>query len=499
VLKRTASFGWEVNALGLVESKLGKIWYYSSILLVIEGMALFLPGLMAYLMDNEVGLAVIFFSVGGFSLLLGFISILILGTPARLGLDEALSIAAFGWLLLTFIGSLPFSLGGYLSPLDAFFESMSGFTATGLTMFSDVETLPQSILFWRSFTQWIGGVGVIVLFLSILIRSSGIAAKLYKAEGRTDRIAHNIVSTARRIWLIYILYTVLCILGLIALMGADRAFDAVNVGMTCLATGGFAVTNNSIEAYSAAVAVFLIPFMLLGGISFASHRHLLKGEFSKFFTIEVKAIMLIFFLSSIILWTRVGGLNAFFQTSSALTGTGFSSTTIGGQNGWDDFSKFILSILMVTGGGYGSTSSALKMIRVIIIIYAVAWVVKKFLYSRKAVIPFKIGRNTYPVEEIRTATLYSILYILVLCLGALVFMASPAPEGFYGPNGPTSYTAADSLFEVASAEGNVGLTAGLTSSDMAPHLKIVLIIEMWVGRLEIFPVLTLLAAPFRRR
>jgi trk system potassium uptake protein TrkH len=112
---------------------------------------------------------------------------------------------------------------------------MSGFTATGLTMFQDVENLPQSILFWRSFTQWIGGVGVIVLFLSILIRSSGIAAKLYKAEGRTDRIAHNIVSTARRIWLIYILYTVLCILGLIALMGPDRAFDAVNVGMTCLA------------------------------------------------------------------------------------------------------------------------------------------------------------------------------------------------------------------------------------------------------------------------
>jgi trk system potassium uptake protein TrkH len=493
-----------VNALGLGEGKLGKIWYYSSILLVIEGMALFLPGLMAYLADNEVGLAIIFFSVGGASLLVGFVSILIIGTPSRLGLDEALSIAAFGWLLLTFIGSLPFSLGGYLSPLDAFFESMSGFTATGLTMFAgergqaviDVESLPSSILFWRSFTQWIGGVGVIVLFLSILIRSSGIAAKLYKAEGRTDRIAHNIVSTARRIWLIYILYTVLCIVGLIALMGPDRAFDAVNVGMTCLATGGFAVTNNSIEAYSPVVAVFLIPFMLLGGISFASHRHLLKGELSKFFTIEVKAILMIFFLSSVIIWTRVGGLNAFFQTSSALTGTGFSTATIGD---WDDFSKFILSILMVTGGGYGSTSSALKMIRVVIIIYAVAWVVKKFLYSRKAVIPFKIGRNTYPVEEIRTATLYSILYILVLCLGALVFMASPAPDGFYGPNGPSSYTAADSLFEVASAEGNVGLTAGLTTSDMAPHLKIVLIIEMWVGRLEIFPVLTLLAAPFRRR
>jgi trk system potassium uptake protein TrkH len=487
-----------VKALGLGESKFGKIWYYSSVLMVIEGMAMFLPGLLAYV-DGDVALAIIFFAVGGFSLLFGFVSMIFLGRPTRLGYDEALSIAAFGWLLLTFMGSLPFWLGGYdnaLSPLDGFFESMSGFTATGLTMYADVETLPRAILFWRSFTQWIGGVGVIVLFLSILIRSSGIAAKLYKAEGRTDRIATNIVSTARRIWGIYILYTVLCIIGLIALMGVGKSFDAVNVSMTCLATGGFAVTNDSIAAYPGYIAAFIIPFMLLGGISFASHRHLLKRNFKEFFTIEVKAILLIVFITSIFLMTRVNGLDSFFQTSSALTGTGFSTANVGK---WDDFSKFILSILMVLGGGYGSTSSALKMIRVVIIIYAVAWVVKKFLYSRKAVIPFKIGRNTYPVEEIRVATLYSILYIIVLCLGALVFMATTTPEGFYGPDGPTTYTAADSLFEVASAEGNVGLSTGVTNAAMPGHLKVVLIIEMWVGRLEIFPVLTLLAVPFRKR
>jgi trk system potassium uptake protein TrkH len=472
-----------VKALVLGESKLGKIWYYSSVLMVIEGMALFLPGLVAYVVDSNTSLAIIFFAVGGFSLLIGFLSIIALGKPTRLGYDEALSVAAFGWLLLTLIGSLPFSFGGYLPPLDAFFESMSGFTATGLTMFTDVESLPRSILFWRSFTQWIGGVGVIVLFLSILIRSSGIAAKLYKAEGRTDRIATNIVSTARRIWGIYILYTVLCIVGLVVLMGANRFFDAVNVSMTCLATGGFAVTNNSIEAYEWYVAIFIIPFMILGGISFASHRFLLKGQLGKFFTIEVKAIFAILFLSSFFLWTRVGGLNASFQTSSALTGTGFSTANIAD---WDDFSKFVLSILMVLGGGYGSTSSALKMIRVVIIIYAVAWVVKKYLYSSKAVIPFKIGRTTYPVEEIRIATLYSILYILVLCLGALIFMAG-------------GHSAADSLFEVASAEGNVGLTVGITNIEMPAYEKVVLIIEMWVGRLEIFPVLTLLAVPFRKR
>ncbi len=472
-----------MKALGLGESKFGKIWYYSSVLLVIEGLALLLPGLVAYVIDSDFNLSMIFFGVGAFSLIVGFLSIFLLGRPTRLGYDEALSIAAFGWLLMTFVGSLPFSLSGKLPALDAFFESMSGFTATGLTMFGDrVESLPYSILFWRTFTQWIGGVGVIVLFLSILIRSSGIAAKLYKAEGRTDRISTNIVSTARRIWGIYILYTVLCIIGLTILLGG-RVFDAINIGMTSLATGGFSVTNDSIATYDWPVAVFIIPFMLLGGISFASHRFLLKGRFKEFFTIEVKAIMLIIFISSIFLMTRHSGLDSTFQTTSALTGTGFSTAKIAA---WDDFSKFMMSILMVMGGGYGSTSSALKMFRVVIIIYAVAWVVKKFLYSRKAVIPFKLGKNTYPVEEIRTATLYAILYIIVLCIGALIFMAG-------------GHSAADSLFEVASAEGNVGLSVGITNSSMHAYEKVVLIIEMWVGRLEIFPVLTLLAVPFRKR
>ncbi len=473
-----------MKPLDVDSSKFGKIWYYSSILLIIEGLALLLPGLMAYIMDNDGNLALIFFGLGGFSLAIGFLSIFLLGRPSRLGYDEALSIAAFGWLLVTFVGSLPFSLSGSLSPLDAFFESMSGFTATGLTMYGDrVESLPRAILFWRSLTQWIGGVGVIVLFLSILIRSSGIAAKLYKAEGRTDRIALNVVSTARRIWGVYILYTVLCAVGLIILLGVDRIFDAINVSMTCLATGGFAVTNNSIEAYPWYVAVFIIPFMLLGAISFASHIQLLRGRLKDFFTLEVKAILIIFFFTSVILMTRINGLNSIFQTSSALTGTGFSTDDVGG---WDDFSKFVVSILMVLGGGYGSTSSALKMIRVVIIIYAIAWVVKKFLYSRNAVIPFKVGKQTFPIEEIRTATLYSILYIIVLCFGAMIFMAG-------------GHSAADSLFEVASAEGNVGLSVGITGPGMPDHEKVVLIIEMWVGRLEIFPVLTLLAVPFRKR
>lgn len=514
------------------------ITYYTLYFFMIGGAALLLPGALALLLDGELGikLATIFFGTGAACLGIGFAARFFLTRPSRLGFDAALSVAALGWLLLATIGALPYALAydasegvnPGLAPEDAFFESMSGFTATGLTMYPGVITvsaenitsemviingtglnmtaenatsgpgqlnatgnatvdavasLPRSILFWRSFTQWLGGVGVIVIFISLLIRSSGIATKLYKAEGRTDKIAPTIASTARKIWTIYMLYTGLCIAGLIAL-GVDP-FASVNLAMTTLATGGFAVTANGIGGYQWYVAVMIIPFMILGGISFVSHTHLLKGKLKEFFSIEVRAMFLFILLFSILLGLLHGALHSSFQVTSAITGTGFSTTPITAENGWNDFSKFIMSLLMVMGGGYGSTASALKMIRVVIFIYSIGWIVKKSLYSSNAKIPFRVGKKIYPIEDVRNVALYSMLYLVVLMFGALFFMA----EGF---------TAMDSIFEVASAEGNVGLSTGITNAAMKFHLKAVLILEMWVGRLEILPVLTLLAKPFKK-
>ena len=407
-------------------------------------------------------------------------------------------LSAFIWLVLPFISAVPYVLAGKLidpsiglSPVDAFFESMSGYTATGLTMYTDVESLPMSVLFWRSLTEWIGGVGVIVLFLTVFIRRSGtVAHKLYSAEGRSDRIVPSVISTARQIWLIYLGYTLAGTLALMAL--GMSAFDSLNHSMTAMATGGFSVRNASIGAYGNPLYEDVIMIlMLLGGISFVLHSKLLRGKVKEFLSnIEITTMFFIILFFSIAMYFSMyrgnfaaGGMQAaFFQSISALTGTGFATDDL---SRWNDFSKFMMTILMIFGGGYGSTASALKLIRVAVLLYAVWWTAKRALLPEHAVLKFKMAGRIYSDKELQSVALYAWVYLTLLVLGALVFMFS-------------GYSAVDSLFEVASAEGNVGLSVGITSPFMPLHQKIVLIIEMWAGRLEIFPVLILFLAPFRK-
>ena len=405
---------------------------------------------------------------------------------ADIRIRHAFVIAALSWFFMSLLGSIPFFIAGYLDILSAWFESMSGFTATGLTMFSDVESLPKSILLWRSITQWVGGVGIVVLFLSVMMRRSKIFQSLYMAEGRTDKIVPSIVGTTRRIWFIYSLYTLLAFLTFFYL--GMPAFDSMNIAMTALATGGFAVTNNSIAAYSSAIAIAVIPFMILGGISFAAHMALFRGRIKDFFSVETITMFIIIFLSILLLvpYLIMGGyttnnatLHGTFQAVSALTGTGFSTVDL---SSWGDYSKMYITILMVFGGAYGSTSSALKLVRIVVLFYGILWYVKRRVYPESAVIPFKVGGRVYDDSEIRDVAIYATAYIGLLMLGAMVFMLC-------------GYNAADSFFEVASAEGNVGLSVGITGIAMPFYLKILLIMEMWMGRLEIFPILVLLFSP----
>ncbi len=472
--------------------------YYIGMILFVGGIPLFIPAAMAILLDGDPVLAYCFYMPGIASLIFGF-GFTRVFRKVDLDLGAAILLSALVWLILTAIGSAPFfmahdlvdvSVG--LTPLDAFFESMSGYTATGLTMYTNVEILPKSILFWRSLTEWIGGVGVIVLFLTVLIRRSGtVAHKLYSAEGRSDRIVPSVIRTARHIWLIYLGYTLAGALALYAL--GMPFFDSLNHSMTALATGGFSVKNQSIGAYNnMAYNDVIIVLMLLGGISFVLHSKILRGKIKEFLSnIETTTMFFLVLFFSMVIYLNLFGLSfdpagfqhSTFQSVSALTGTGFATQDI---SQWSDFSKFSLTILMIFGGGYGSTASALKLIRVAVLLYAIWWTAKKVLLPEHTVMRFRLGGKFYTWEELSSVALYAWLYLVVLVLGAIVFM-------FDG------HSAVDSLFEVASAEGNVGLSVGITSPLMPAHQKIVLIIEMWAGRLEIFPVLILLFAPFKRK
>jgi trk system potassium uptake protein TrkH len=359
--------------------------------------------------------------------------------------------------------------------LDAFFEAMSGWTTTGLTMISDVESMPKSLLFWRSFMQWLGGVGIIVLLLTVL--STGRASlRLYQAEARKERIKPRLVSTARLIWWIYTVFTLLGIF-LFFIAGMSE-FDAVNHSMTALSTGGFSVKNNSLAAYSSLeielIGVFL---MLLGGINFLVHYRFLTGEKKFLFKdLQFRAIIVFLVISTLLITLSSLDFRAsLFQSVSALTNAGLSTTNVSVLN---DFSKSILTTLMIIGGSAGSTSGALKIIRVLIILKVIYWWIKQTLLPEHAVIRKQLGGVDLNQEAVHEATVFSLLYLLILALGALSLM-------FIGNDG------VDSIFETAAAQGNVGLSSGIAGIDLHPLGKIVLIFNMWVGRLEIIPVLVL--------
>ena len=462
---------------------MNKILYFSLKLLTYISIFMLIDAVYALIVDRSVVITLAFLFPASWILFL-WVPFMKEPVPQNLTLRESFKVAAIGWLLMSFFGAIPFILSGYLNPLDAWFESMSGFTATGLTMFTDVESLPKSILLWRSLTEWIGGVGVIALFLSVMYRTSRVVQSLYFAEGRSDKTEPTIVGTVRKIWGIYLFYTIL--FALIFYLLKVPLFDAINISMTALATGGFAVTNNSIAAYSPYVAIAMIFAMAIGGISFVSHINLFKGRVREFFSIELKAMVIIIVLFSTIMllhlawlgesWSKAA-LQTFFHVTSALTGTGFSISDLANLTSFD---KTFLILSMIFGGAYGSTSSALKLIRVVVLVYGIVWYVKVRLYPKSAIIPFKIGKKVFESTEVRDVSIYTTTYLFMLLLGAMVFMA-------YGNS------LVNSLFEVASAEGNVGLTVGITSPFMPWVEKITLILEMWFGRLEIFPILILLA------
>jgi trk system potassium uptake protein TrkH len=449
-----------------------------------------------------------FFIPGCLSVIVGYmLSRKYVEEPLSLG--DAMVAATIAWLVIPLVGAFPFvKYFGLQSSitlhtiLDSYFEAVSGYTATGLTMVEVPETAPRCILFWRSLTEWFGGMGIIVLFLVILVRRPGTAmARLYLAEGRADRIKPSVIETVKVMWKIYLTFTIIGIFLLFS-MGVPF-FDAVNHSMTAIATGGFATKRASIGAYNnLGVEAVIIFLMLTGAISFVVHKKLFDRKFSEAFkNLEFQALFLISFIGIIIIVGKFCAQKKFltedvigvdhssitkaikvdlriatFQCISAITGTGFSTVNL---TEWKDrdFEKIILTGLMIIGGSYGSTSSAIKLLRFIVMVYSVIWIVKRSFLPQRAVLPFKIKTHYFKETEIMTASLYLFLYLVILIIGSLILMLV------------ANCSAVDAFFEVASAEGNVGLSVGITGQDLHYIGKIVLIIEMVAGRLEIFPLL----------
>jgi len=426
-------------------------------------------------------------------------------------LKHGLIIAAFGWLLVAALGAMPFVLTALMidpsassetlqyfkDPASAFFESLSGYTGTGLTMASRADLLPKSLQWWRSFTEWIGGMGVIVLMLAILAgpRPGAASHSLYYAEARSERIHPSINSTLRTMWWIFALYTFISV---IALWGAGMPmWESINHAMTGVATGGFTVTANSIASYdSVAIELVLIPIMLLGAISFAVHYEMMRGNGRILWRdFQTRWFLFLALIGVAVLTLEnlgvIGGFQSLresaFQMVSSITCTGFQTANLGT---WSPTGKLLLAVAMFIGGAAGSTAGGIKVMRMLILLKGVQWRFRKIVSARQAIVPFRLGDSTIDESQVgqrlEDASLITFLWLVFLGLGIVVLLHTVPPE----------YTLSDVIFEVASAQGNVGLSVGITHPTMSLASKLTLCFNMWIGRLEIIPVLMLVRALF---
>lgn len=407
---------------------------------------------------------------------------------------HAMLIAAIAWLLVSVVGAVPFVLGHQVAVLDALFESISGFTGTGMSVLHANE-LPHYLQWWRSLSQWIGGVGVIVLLLSILPPRRG-ALELYYSESRDKKLLPSIRSTARAIWSIYVGYTLLGI-GLLWL-GHVPIWQAINHAMTAIATGGFSITGDSLISATPLAKTLYMPIMVAGAISFYAHYRALSTRrpiSALFGSSELKLFWFVVVIGAAALAVdnfllyQANWLDSVLQWVSAVTTTGFQSEPL---THWHPGTLFLMSLAMLIGATAGSTGGGLKMIRVVLLYKSIVWSLAEI--NRR---PHELVRLTFDgqaltkgdaASRVRAATTLTYAWFVVSALGILA-MAYAVPD-----TTPLQIT----IFDVLSAQSNVGLSAGLVGPNLSVAGKLILMTVMWMGRLEIIPVMVLVAVLVQR-
>lgn len=421
-------------------------------------------------------------------------------------LYQAFISVALGWALISAMGALPLwltalSLGTDASPtveyfsngLNALFEGFSGFTSAGLTMVIHPSELPASLQWWRSLMQWVGGVGVVVLGLALMEPTQN-QYVLYQAEGRQTQLRLTITGTVRRIWKLYISYT----LASIVLFRVCQMtwWEALNHGMTAISTGGFSVTDGSMSGYNAFAKIAIILVMVLGAISFSLHDQIIKTrrlsvvlrDRQHFLLVVVLVVGIIVLAFDYFTFTKqFAWIDSAFQWASALTTCGFSTQSL---FFWSSSNKIWLSIAMILGGAAGSTAGGIKLERVLALLEAIAWRVRRpSLSARQATLRWINGKPLKPIQasrQIEDATALALMWVTIIVLGVFVLMRFV----------PAEYSLSDVIFEVSSALGAAGISVGITSPSLHWFGKTVIIVLMWMGRLEIFPILLLLSLPF---
>ena len=395
------------------------------------------------------------------------------------------------WVVLSVMGALPFVISGSIPhPVDALFETVSGFTTTGSSILSDVEALPKCMLFWRSFTHWVGGMGVLVFMLTILPMSGGYHMNLMRAESpgpSVERFVPTVKSTAKILYGIYICLSLLELL--LLLVGKMPMFDALTLTFGTAGTGGFGIKNDSIGSYTTYQQTVITIFMILFGVNFNVYflfllkkiRQGLKNE-------ELRAYLGIILGAILLITVNIAGKfgnpflafhHAAFQVGSIITTTGYSTVDF---NTWPTFSKTVLVLLMLIGASAGSTGGGIKVSRIVILAKSVKKELKQYLHPHSI---SKIKMDGKPVEHevVRSINVFLIAYLLIYAVSILIVSL----DNF---DFTTTFTS------VAATINNIGPGLDLVGPAanfgiLSVPSKLVLVFDMLAGRLEIFPLLLL--------
>lgn len=472
------------------------ICYILGYILKIESILLFLPGVVGAIYQEKEAYA--YFIVALFCALFGILLCLHKPKSSVFYLKEGCAATVLSWILLSLFGCLPFVITREIpSFTDALFETISGFTTTGASILSDVEALSHCSLFWRSFTHWIGGMGVLVFLLAIIPLSGGSHINLMRAESpgpSVGKLVPKLRTTARILYVIYFALTVLEIILLLA--GKMSVFDAITTSFGTAGTGGFGIKNNSLAGYSMYIQWVVTIFMILFGVNFNAYYLILFRKFRKAFGIEeVRYYIIIIAVSITVIFFEIwdSTMNAVealthssFQVASIITTTGFSTIDF---NNWSQACKTVLVLLMFVGACAGSTGGGIKVSRFVILIKTVSKELKSYIHP-KSIKKIKMDNKPIEHEVVRSVNVYFITFMIIF--SASVFLIS-----FEEKDLVTNFTA------VAATINNIGPGLELVGPSQnfggfCAASKYVLMFDMLAGRLELFPLLILFHPAFIR-
>jgi trk system potassium uptake protein TrkH len=433
----------------------------------------------------------------------------------RIGPREGFFVVAVTWAAAAFAMSLPYLFSGsdqLSSPLDAFFEAMSGMTTTGASVLTDIEALDKSMLMWRQLTQWLGGMGIIVLALAVLPRLRIGGRQLLESElpgPEVEPLATTIRATARRLWVLYGALTaaaalVYASIGWAGLDDRMNLFEAVAHAFTTMPTGGFSTQARSAESFSAATQWAMVVFMLFAGANFALIYRALRGRGRPWRDSELRLYLLLVALASVALIAKLAGRGVFegeeavrqavFQVVSTMTTTGYASADF---SEWPIFATMVLVFLMFIGGSAGSTGGGMKVVRVLVLAKLLRRELDQAVH-REAVVPVRVNKLAVDEHTVRGIAAFVLLYVVLFLLGSAALVVSEAAN-----TARVDLTWPEAISAAATTIGNVGPGLGFLGpmgsfDPFSGASKGILIGLMWLGRLELIPVAVLFTRAYWR-